>query len=83
LVISCKKLEPTGPARLGTGPLTFEPAKFNNAIPDDQGALIGVTQITPDWAALWFQKPDRAISVVYVNITEGRISDRSLAIPRK
>ncbi len=82
LAISCTKLNPT--SSTPAGPLTFEPAKFNDAIPDDYGALIGVTnQADPAWATLWFQKPDRTISAVFVNIDEGRIYEKSLKIPRK
>ncbi len=81
LTISCKKLEQPSAA----GPLTFEPAKFADAIPDDYGALIGVTQNpgSPAWVALWFQRPDRTITAVFVNIEQGRISGKTLTIPRK
>jgi hypothetical protein len=83
LAISCTKLNPT--SSTPSGPLAFEAAKFNNAIPDDYGALIGVTQnpADPAWTALWFQKPDRTITAVFVNINEGRIYEKSLTIPRK
>jgi hypothetical protein len=83
LAISCTKLNPT--STTPSGPLIFEPTKFSNAIPDEYGALIGVTYnpVDPAWATLWFQKPDRTISAVFVNINEGRIHEMSLTIPRK
>ena len=81
LTFSCKKLEQPSTA----GPLSFEPAKFADAIPDDYGALIGVTQNAkePAWVTLWFQKPDRTITAVFVNIEQGRIFGKALTIPRK
>jgi hypothetical protein len=68
-----------------TGPLAFEPAKFADAIPDEYGTLIGVTQNAqhPDWIGLWFQKPDRSITAVFVNIVQGKIYEKALIIPRK
>jgi hypothetical protein len=83
LAISCKELNPTSTTR--SGPLIFEPIKFSDAIPDEYGALSGVTYnpADPAWATLWFQKPDRTISAVFVNVSEGRIHEMSLTIPRK
>lgn len=82
MAISCKKL----PANQNVmGPLTFEPAKFADAIPEDYGTLIGVTQnpTTPRWVGLWFQRSDRTITAVFVNIEQGRIYEKALTIPRK
>jgi len=81
LTISCKKLEQP----VAKGPLTFEPSRFAAAIPNDYGALVGVTQNskTPAWVTLWFQKPDGTITAVFVNIDEGRIHEKTLTIPRK
>jgi len=82
MTVSCKKLnEPVK----RTGPLTFESAKFADAIPDDYGALIGVTQNpnTPGWFGLWFQQPDRTITAVFVNIDEGKIYEKVLTLPRR
>ena len=78
--VSCKKLESAGP-----GQLAFEPAKFADAIPDDYGTLIGVTQNaqSPRWVALWFQKSDKTITAVFVNIEQGKIYEKALTIPRK
>src|SRR5262245_13507054 len=82
-VVSCTKLKPTSAPQ--SGPLTFESTKLSNAIPDDYGALIGVTQNAgdPAWTTLWFQKPDKTISAIFVNTNEGRIYEKSLTIPRK
>jgi hypothetical protein len=68
-----------------SGPLAFEPAKFADAIPDDYGTLIGVTQNSQSskWVGLWFQKPDKTITAVFVNIEQGKIYEKTLSIPRK
>lgn len=80
--VACRKLETASPA---TGPLAFAPAKFGDAIPDEYGTLVSVTQNPqqPKWVTLWFQKPDRSIVVVFVNIEQGKIAERVLPIPRK
>ena len=82
MTISCKKLEPVSP---NAGALMFEPAKFADAIPDDYGVLIGVTQNSqfPEWSGLWFQRPDRTVTAVFVNVTRGLIYEKALKIPRK
>ena len=83
LTASCTRLDSSKPKVLG--PLSFEPAKFADAIPDEYGTLIGVTQNaqTPGWVSLWFQKSDRSITAVFVNIEEGKIYEKALTIPRK
>jgi hypothetical protein len=82
-IVSCKKLESDNPKM--TGPLAYEPVKFANAIPDEYGALVGVTQNSqrPKWVELWFQKSDKTITAVLVNIDEGTIYEKALTIPRK
>ena len=80
--VSCTKLgEPT---KL-TGPLTWEAAKFGDAIPQEYGPLIGLTQNpqAPGWVGLWFQRSDGTIAAVFINTQEGRIYDKTLRIPRK
>ena len=81
--ISCSKLQPASVPQ--SGPLTFEATKLSNAIPDEYGALIGVTQnaADPKWTTLWFQKSDKTIAAIFVNTNEGRIHEKSLTIPRK
>ncbi len=79
--VSCKKLESANPP----GPLAFEPSKFADAIPDDYGTLIGATPNpqNPKWVALWFQKSDKTITAVFVNVEQGKIYEKALTIPRK
>ena len=89
-VISCQKLDtgicpkPQPTAVKATGPLAFDPARFAGAIPDDYGTPIGVTQdpARPQWVGLWFQKQDRTIVAVFVDMEQGKLSDRMLTIPR-
>jgi len=78
--VSCKKLESSSP-----GPLAFETSKFADAIPDDYGTLVGVTQNpqNPKWVSLWFQKSDKSIIAVFVNVEQGRVYEKALTISRK
>ena len=80
--VSCRKLDESANP---TGPLTYESAKFADAIPQEYGALIGVTQNSnvPGWVTLWFQKPDGAITAMGVNVRDGKISNKTLTIPRR
>ena len=80
--LSCKKL---GQPIKQTGPLIYETAKFANAIPQDYGPLVGVTEnpTDPAWVGLWFQRSDGTIAAVFVNIQEGRMYEKALTIPRK
>lgn len=81
--LSCSKMQPIDANR--TGELKFDPTKFADAIPDEYGPLIGVTQNAenPAWVGLWFQKPDKTITATFVNINQGRIYEKTLSIPRK
>ena len=82
VTVSCTKLgQPTKPM----GPLTYETAKFTDAIPQEYGPLIGVTANSADakWATLWFQRSDGTIAAVFVNVQEGKIGEKALTIPRK
>ena len=83
VTFSCKKRELVNTDV--PGELKFQPAKFADAIPDDYGPLIGVTQNPTDagWVGLWFQKPDRTITAVFVNVNQGKILEKTLTIPRK
>ncbi len=86
LVFSCKKIEPAESVTANlAGELKLEPAKFADAIPDDYGPLVGVTQNPkdPGWVGLWFQKSDRTVTAVFVQINQGRIYEKTLTIPRK
>lgn len=77
VTVSCKKL--------GSGPLTYETVKFADAISQDYGTVIGVTQNpqTPASVGLWFQRSDGTITLVFVDIEKGKIYDKALTIPRK
>ncbi len=82
VIVSCKKLgQPTNP----TGPLTYETVKFTDAIPQDYGPLISITQNpqAPEWVGLWFQRSNGSITVVFVNTIQGKIYEKALTIPRK
>lgn len=83
VMFSCSKLEPVNTVQAGE--LKLDVTKFTDAIPDEYGPVIGVTQNAenPAWITLWFQKPDKAITAVFVNINQGRIYDKTLSIPRK
>lgn len=76
---SCTKIVPTFPP---TGPVF--PVKVMSVIPLDSGDLVAVTPhpIDAHWVALWFQKPDKTISVRWVNITVGAVG-AEVTIPRK
>jgi hypothetical protein len=81
-IVSCRKLDTETPRMSGPA---FELAKFTDAIPDDYGTLIGVTQNpqSAKWVGLWFQRPDKSITAVFVNIEQGKIYEKALTIPRK
>jgi len=80
---SCQKLERGPTAPKVQGPLKFDVSKFTDAIPLEYGTLIGVTQNSPGWVGLWFQRPDNSIVASFVNIDDGRLWEKSLTIPRK
>jgi hypothetical protein len=80
---SCQKLDRGPAAPKAPGPLKFDVAQFQDAIPLDYGTLVGVTQNSPGWVGLWFQRPDNTIVAAFVNIDEGRLYEKSLSIPRK
>ena len=82
VLVSCKKLrQSTNP----TGPLIYETVKFTDAIPQDYGPLISITQNpkAPEWVGLWFQRSNGSITVVFVDTIQGKIYERALTIPRK
>jgi hypothetical protein len=83
VTFSCRKLEPVN--EMQAGQLKLGPTQFADAIPDDYGPLVGVTQNpeNPAWVGLWFQKPDKTVNAVFVNINQGRIYEKTLTIPRK
>src|SRR5213075_2199445 len=80
--LSCRKREAVNTEAVGA--LKLQPIKFADAIPEDYGPLIGVTQnpTDPAWVGLWFQRADKSINAVFVNVNEGRIYQNTLTIPR-
>lgn len=79
--VSCTKLEDAG-AGHRAGPLGLKLASVNG-IPEEYGTLVGVTQPLPAWSALWFQKADKTIVAVFVNVEDGTMHAKGLTIPRK
>ena len=82
VLFSCQKLEQAPPS---TASLKFEKMKSLDAIPGELGKLVGVTMNSdyPNWAQLWFEKPDKTISVVKVQWRIGYIDENVLTIPRR
>jgi hypothetical protein len=80
--VACRKL---AEAQKPTGPLTFESVKFADAIPQEYGTLVGVTQNPErvEWVMLWFQKPDGTVYAVPVNGKDGKFGERILKFTRK
>ena len=76
---SCTKIVPTFTRNGPAFSVTVMPV-----IPLDSGDLVAVTPHPGDghWVALWFQKPDKTISVRWVNITIGTVG-AEVTIPRK
>jgi len=63
---SCRKLS----SSLGE-PLRIEPIKSTTSISREYGNLVSVTSTTPNLALLWFERPDKTIVVVGVNMGGG------------
>lgn len=80
-LISCEKLHDEGAIRTARQ-LTVEPLKSLDAIPAEYGNLVGIT-VNSNWAQLWFEKPDKEIILVSLNLTEGYLANQVLLIPRK
>lgn len=57
--------------------------RFVEAIPADVGKLVGITPARPNWARLWYEKPDGSLVVVTVNGALGRVNERIVTIPRR
>ncbi|MFN8006934.1 MAG: hypothetical protein U0V70_07925 [Terriglobia bacterium] len=78
--ISCGRTRIPVPPELK---LSFEKIRTPNAIPAEYGELEGVVHDKPHHAKLFFEKEDKSIVVVTVNVEEGSLSDQVLVIPRK
>ena len=79
-VISCQKLQRREPGYA----LLVETVELRNAIPLDYGDLVAVFPhpMTRDLFVLWFQKPDKTITVLWVNLRSGSIGQNIVTIPR-
>ena len=78
--ISCEKAQTPVRSELK---LSFETLKTQNSIPAEYGELEGVVVDTPNLARMFFEKEDKSIVVVTVNVADGFLQDRVLVIPRK
>ena len=78
--ISCEKSQPpVSPEQK----LSFETLKTRNSIPAEYGELEGVIVDSPHFARMFFEKDDKCIVVVTLNVDEGFLRDQVLVIPRK
>ena len=78
--ISCEKAQmPVRPELK----LSFETIKTQNSIPAEYGELEGVVVDSPNLVRMFFEKEDKSIVVVTVNVADGSLQDRVLVIPRK
>jgi len=80
LTVSCQKIFTPLPVTLQ---LDTESLKTQNSIPLEYGNLVGATMDSPGYARLFFEKPDKTIVVVTVNVDKGWLPARVLVIPRK
>ena len=78
--ISCEKSQaPVSPQHK----LSFETIKTKNSIPAEYGELEGVVVDSAHFARMFFEKDDKSIVVVTLNVDEGFLRDQVLVIPRK
>ena len=82
---SCQKLGPDEEALKALRQLKMETFKSLDEIPVGFGNLVGVTStnVRPNVAQLWFEKPDKTIVVVSVNFITGGLWSDYLLIPRR
>jgi hypothetical protein len=80
--ISCQKVDSERPA--APGPLPTQ-SLVPDSIPVEYGDLMAVTPHpgTSRFAYLWFEKPDKTITVVAVDFQDQRIQGSALQIPRR
>ena len=63
--------------------LSFETIKTQNSIPAEYGELEAVLSDGPHFARMFFERSDKSIVVVTVNMDDGFVRDQALVIPRK
>ena len=78
--ISCEKTQTPVRPELK---LSFETIKTQNSIPAEYGELEAVVVDSPNLARMFFEKEDKSLVVVTVNVADGSLQDRVLVIPRK
>ena len=78
--LSCQKISDRASKQL----LKVKPIESVDAIPAEYGNLVGVTQKNVNWALLWFEKPDKTIVIVGVQIQGNSIGlgETVAVIPR-
>ncbi len=80
---ACEQLPP--PTLTTKGSLQTEIVSYTDAIPLEYGTLVGVTPL-PDYpytTGLWFEKADKTIILVKVNVALGKIEKQALLLPRR
>jgi hypothetical protein len=79
-IASCTKVEER-PVPEGSLESTSSP--HLDAIPRDYGRLVGVSEVSKGWNALWFEKEDGTIVVVGVDWIGRKMYTTAALIPRK
>lgn len=77
--LSCRRVS-SGPTQL----LKTEPIKSIDAIPSEYGNLVSVTSRSPTSALLWFERPDKTIVIVGIQLQGDDVSlaGRVAMVPR-
>ena len=79
-ISACEKIE-TPPLLDRT--LRAEATTMTDAIPLEYGDLVGIIRRPRFQATLFFEKPDRTITVVSINHARGTMNPAVLVIPRR
>ncbi len=81
--MACQQLPAQRP--IVKGALQTEEISYTDAIPLDYGTLVGVTALPeyPYTAGLWFERADKTIVLVKVNVALGQIQKNALILPRR
>lgn len=76
----CRKLDTGTPGTIAT-----ERAVSDSEIPLEMGNLVAVTtsEQWPGLAQLWFERPDKTITMIAVDMKNLRMSDVVVKIPRR
>ena len=82
-VSACQKIETEEPKPPADRTLKAEKLKMLDAIPLEYGDLVGIVEAPNAGATLWFETPDRTITVVHIDHARGFITPRVLVVPRR